>query len=324
MAHSASALIYHDDLARRSSTRAETSKRASAAASERRPTTQSQPTQQESAEARQLLLAARERDRRHRERRDSEAARLARAKAERRYCCCFRTRAGCGTTMCCLVIFILAGLAVGGYFLWPRWPTVTVSDPYARTDGTPVFQSSGSAFTASKTQPFTLGFNLVVDVNAFSPNYEDINVDVLSFDGKLLDLDGVKVLPGAIVAGTDRNIMFPHGKSTKFQLVGAFNNWPFTIVIIKVVVVVMIMQPITLSYTLTTPVISLSGLAGTDEVVNTLLTSCGIGGAGRNLNVDYTVSVSIGVISWTGYKPSFSGKLNFACPVSSSALSGLF
>ncbi|KAJ3281426.1 hypothetical protein HDU76_008931, partial [Blyttiomyces sp. JEL0837] len=99
-----------------------------------------------------------------------------------RYCCgCFRTRGGCCAFWWTFILLIVIGMGVAGYFLWPRIPTFTVSDPYIPNNVSPV-SYTGSMSTASPSNPYTVMFNLAVNISVYSPNYESIKVDSLNFD----------------------------------------------------------------------------------------------------------------------------------------------
>ncbi|KAJ3102007.1 hypothetical protein HDU97_000920, partial [Phlyctochytrium planicorne] len=214
-----------------------------------------------------------------------------------RFCCgCFRTRAGCCTFWWTFVVLILAGLAVAGWFLYPRIPNVVVSDPYANGKGLVV---SGDLVTASADKPYTIEFDMMTDVSVYSPNYVDVKVDVLNFQGILLDESGKEV--NARANGQNKDVSFPSMKNTTFTI------------------------NIRLTYAITSPGTLIEVVALTDPVLKILAKSCGLIGSGSrpNLRMSYTTDLTIGLISWTGYKPSFGGKLDFACPVGADAFKAL-
>ncbi|KAJ3216122.1 hypothetical protein HDU67_009923 [Dinochytrium kinnereticum] len=216
-------------------------------------------------------------------------------KDPRRYCCgCFRTRAGCCTVWWLIVLFILGGLGFAGYYLYPRNPTVVVSQPFV-PPGEKGLRVSGELASASASAPYTLEFNLMTNVSVFSPNNIDVKVDRLTFAGTLLDDNGKEL--NARANGQKTSVTFQSRANTTFSL------------------------SVNLAYSVTTPSSMIEILALTDPVVAVLARSCGFLGSSRtNLKMAYTTEVSIGLISWTGYKPSFNGRLEFPCPVDSATL----
>ncbi|KAJ3100536.1 hypothetical protein HDU96_010298 [Phlyctochytrium bullatum] len=211
------------------------------------------------------------------------------------YCCgCFRTRAGCCAFWWVIVVIILAGLGIAAYFLYPRIPQVWVSDPYAPTDEKPLI-TSGSLASASSTTPYTIQFNLRTNISVYSPNNIDVKVDKLTLTGVLLD-DSNKQL-NARANGQKTDLVFKSKENTTFVL------------------------PVTMTYSVTTPATLIDLLALQDPVINVLAKACGWVGSTRTpIKMDYTAEATIGLISWTGYKPKFDGRLNFNCPVDSNTL----
>lgn len=98
---------------------------------------------------------------------------LASKSPKKRYCCgCFQSRRGCCTFY--VIFFILLGIAIGllVFFLYPRIPQFTVSEPIFTPNVSP-FSSSTSNGQAS----FEINFSVNVDVA--SKNY--ISYDVRYF-----------------------------------------------------------------------------------------------------------------------------------------------
>ncbi|KAI9346245.1 hypothetical protein BDR26DRAFT_1005393, partial [Obelidium mucronatum] len=213
-----------------------------------------------------------------------EEERLRRKEERRRYCCCFKTRKGCCLTVSLIVFLILAGLGVAAYFLWPRIPNVKISEPFLNPNTIP-FTASGSLTTASAQQPFVVQINLAVNVNVFSPNYESITVNNVLFSGQLLGTDDKTPIPNANVNGQSGSVTFAANKDTQF------------------------MMPLTVMYSLSKP--GLSGVAS-DPALSLFASKCT--GSGSSIKMAYTVSINLAILSWTGYKPSFSGTTQFACP----------
>ncbi|KAI8834651.1 hypothetical protein BJ741DRAFT_609618 [Chytriomyces cf. hyalinus JEL632] len=202
----------------------------------------------------------------------------------RRFCCCFRTRGGCCFVIISIVILILGGLGVAAYFLWPRVPSIDISEPYVAPNVTPL-TVSGSLGSATTTTPFTLQLRLAVDVSVFSPNRITYVVNNIVFAGALLDIDGVTTIPNANVNGNVANVEFPPEKKVMFTM------------------------PLELMYSITS---AQTVLMGGDKALNVFQTRCGAGGSGK-LGLKYTVSVNLAILAWTGYKPSFAGTTSVPC-----------
>ncbi|KAJ3100689.1 hypothetical protein HDU96_010248 [Phlyctochytrium bullatum] len=214
------------------------------------------------------------------------------------YCCgCFRTRAGCCGFWWTMVVLLLAGLGIAAFFLWPKVPQVTVSDPYAPTNERAII-TSGSLQAATATAPYTVQFNMRTDISVYSPNNVDFKVDKLTFSGVLLDSSNNRL--NARANGQQNNVVFKSKQNTTFVF------------------------PIVMAYSVTTPFASLDVLARQDPVMSELARSCGWLGAARTpIRMDYTAEASIAWISWTGYRPKFEGRLSFACPVDGTTLTTL-
>ncbi|KAI8848097.1 hypothetical protein BC829DRAFT_394731 [Chytridium lagenaria] len=203
----------------------------------------------------------------------------------RRYCCCFRTRGGCCAAFCCFFLIIIIGLVLLGFFAFPRQPKVIISDPYIPV-GSKGFQEIGEVGEASKEKPFVAVFDMAINGSVYSPNYFSLQVDEINIRGNLIDEQGNKT-ENAVAGGSVFN--------TNFK---AFENTTFVL-------------PITLNYTVTAPENLL-----TDKSIILMLKSCGVfpGSHKKDLKLEYTTTFTIPFLQWTGYKPSFTGKLNFPCP----------
>ncbi|KAJ3201807.1 hypothetical protein HDU82_007861 [Entophlyctis luteolus] len=218
--------------------------------------------------------------------RTSAAAFAAEASDKRpsRYCCgCFRTRRGCLCTCGGVALAIVAALALALFFLWPRYPNITISAPFVPAGTSPV----QIAHAGSQT---SVALNAAVDISVYSPNYEDIFVDSLTFVGFLLDPTTAAPIKSAPVTGNTNNINFKAKRTTTFEL-------PFSV---------------THSFTVADGA-TLADLEQSDPLLSALASACA--SSSGNLQLSYTVQLSIALISWTGYRPSTSGKASFACPM---------
>ncbi|KAI8612244.1 hypothetical protein BC830DRAFT_1171229 [Chytriomyces sp. MP71] len=52
-------------------------------------------------------------------------------------------------------------------------------------------------------------------------------------------------------------------------------------------------------------------LVGSDEAINAVVNQCS--GTGNKLPISYTIQLTIAAISWTGFRPSTSGKAQIPC-----------
>ncbi|KAI9352999.1 hypothetical protein DFJ73DRAFT_759787 [Zopfochytrium polystomum] len=205
---------------------------------------------------------------------------------ERRYCCgCFRTRGGCCAFWLIFIIVLLGILGGLVYFLFPRIPTVVVSDPHVISNVQTV-ETNGTLSTASSSTPFTIRINLGVDISVKSDNYEDIGVSKITFSGNLLSESG-SAMSDTPINGIAKNVNFKGKSTTNFTL-------PFTMT-----------HDVTTSGSITTVVTQ-------DSALMVLYNSC-VRNTG-DLQISYNVETYIDAISWTGYKPSFNGKATFPCP----------
>ncbi|KAJ3101383.1 hypothetical protein HDU96_009995 [Phlyctochytrium bullatum] len=218
----------------------------------------------------------------------------------RRYCLgLFRTRSGCRRFWILFFIFGVGGMAVTLFFLFPRYPTVVVSDP-TFPEGVQVFNTFGRLATASTENPFVMQINMEVKISVWSGNYWDIRMDRLTFDGTMLDMEQQPV-DSAKASGTATSVTFKQMENTTFTL------------------------PLALRYSITRPTASLASLLASDSAVSTFAMSCGIVDPTRksNLQLDYTAKVYISLISWLGLVPEQKGKVGFPCPVPPNAFEAI-
>ena len=97
-------------------------------------------------------------------------------------------------SVCCLFfLLVLAGIGAALFFLFPRMPTLKISDPYfpdtakgfkipktgAGSAWKPGFNTEGSILTTS-SDPFKMQIGLGVNISVFSPNYVAFTVKRLT------------------------------------------------------------------------------------------------------------------------------------------------
>ncbi|KAI8830444.1 hypothetical protein BJ741DRAFT_358787 [Chytriomyces cf. hyalinus JEL632] len=224
------------------------------------------------------------------------AARQRTLDPKKKFCGCFSTRSSCCIFWSVFTFILLAGIAVAGFFLWPRSPTVTISEPYIPSTIAPIQIAGSSLASASASNPATIILNMAVDVTVFSPNYIDIFVSKISFQGQLINPLTNTNMDSAPVNGIATNVNFRSKKTTAF----------------------------TLMFTVTHPITSgaaLQILTGTDEVIHTVVNECS--SSNGKLPMAYNIQLSISAISWTGFKPMSSGKASIPCPASATELINL-
>lgn len=211
------------------------------------------------------------------------------SKKPRRFCCgIFKSRKSC-----CLVVLplILLTLVLLGYFLWPRYPTLVFSPPFAATSSLPTIETSaaslqGDALRTSLSQatpetPFFIRFPLSATVYIYSPNYIDIatnSIDIKAF----YTFQGVQH-KSLSINGTIDNIIFRSHTNTSFTL------------------------PFDVTYATTTPTIN-------DPALFALATQCTTSSTQTKMSFHYSTDVSITLVSWTGFVPHFEGDMNVECP----------
>ncbi|KAL2913530.1 hypothetical protein HK105_206990 [Polyrhizophydium stewartii] len=213
-----------------------------------------------------------------------------RNRRDRRYCCCFTTRLGCGMFCCLIILLVLGGLAGAGYFLYPRYPSFYVTDPYVPAGTASLQVSSGEATQqgiqaglagATAAAPYKFWFPLATNITVYSPNYITIGVDQIEFTATLQDSAG--------------------GLLTKVTASTNIGHVDFASMANTTVVV-----PFNVTYTTAT-----ATDPRTDPAIVLLANSC------NNkvpIKLHYDDKITITVIAWTGFKPSTSGVLSLACP----------
>ncbi|KAI8905000.1 hypothetical protein EDD86DRAFT_220204 [Gorgonomyces haynaldii] len=103
----------------------------------------------------------------------------------RRYCCgCFSKRSTCCAVWLSIVFVILALLGVAGFLLYPRFPTLEISDPFSPPGSQGLQISPSGSLTdnlrnASPERPFSMSIPYAVNVSLYSPNYIDIYTSVM-------------------------------------------------------------------------------------------------------------------------------------------------
>ncbi|KAJ3014642.1 UNVERIFIED_CONTAM: hypothetical protein HDU68_000190 [Siphonaria sp. JEL0065] len=212
---------------------------------------------------------------------------------KQRYCCgAFSTRRNCCIFVWIIVVVILVGFGVAAYFLWPRTPTIIIGAPYFPSGISPVQYVAGTS-----KNPAQFAINLAVDVKVYSPNNVDIFIDKIEFNGLILNSATNTPITSAPANGIATRINFPPKRETSFTL-------PFTVG-----------HPINVGT-------SLSMLVGTDELMNTISTRCA--SASGTLDMTYSVKLTIQAISWTGFKPTSTGKFKVQCPTTAADIGKLF
>lgn len=102
-----------------------------------------------------------------------------------RYCCgIFQTRKTCRLTCIPFILILLATLGFLGWFLYPRFPTLSIGKPYIPTTGPglvikpdrPILQALADASPAT---PFNISIAFEVPVTVISQNNFDISASAL-------------------------------------------------------------------------------------------------------------------------------------------------
>ncbi|KAL3895063.1 MAG: hypothetical protein SGCHY_004920 [Lobulomycetales sp.] len=219
-----------------------------------------------------------------------EAARLEPQQRPRpRYLGCFRHRKG-ACCFCFLAVIVILGLAT--FFLFPRIPDVNVSDPIL-DDSLASVQTRGNALTASPANPFEISMQMRIDVTSKSGNYIDWVLDEVRTDGILLDA----------ATGGPNDAVVAFGSVRDARIRGMDTS--------------VISLPITVTYTSTSPVTSLTS----DPAFLALIAPCGLNGQPRRpVSMRYSVAIEHGILKAFGYTPTFDGVSSFPCPVSQDTL----
>ncbi|KAJ2999627.1 hypothetical protein HDV02_002396 [Globomyces sp. JEL0801] len=237
-----------------------------------------------------------------------------------RYCLgLFSTQRGC-ITVCGSISFILiVGLGVAIFFLFPRQPSFQIGTPRpALNGGNLTFSSSDpiAAFqNASPASPFQASFDLVVDINIFSPNYVDFSLSSIDVAAHLLDPDGSKNAVGCgpngkqqcapIGKGSTSRVQFPANKNTTISL------------------------PIKIFFNITSPITDIAQ----DGQMLTLIRACGTttglfngvppSSTPGKVRIKVEVRLSSKVVSWIGWFPRFDEFISFDCPSATNDLLGM-
>ncbi|KAJ3193897.1 hypothetical protein HDU82_002633 [Entophlyctis luteolus] len=203
--------------------------------------------------------------------------------SERKFCCCFRTKRGCCITVTAVIVVILAGIGTALFFLWPRVPTVTISQPFLNPSANSTYILTGSTTAPTAANPLIVKIFLATNVTVYSPNYEPLATKSITFAGNLLGTDDATAIQDARVDGVVDGVVFPGMGTNAFTM------------------------PATVVYTATS-----AANITTDGALLLVASRC----AGTNgyIYMQYVVTIDLVLISWTGYRPSISGTTKFMCP----------
>ncbi|TPX45591.1 hypothetical protein SeMB42_g03951 [Synchytrium endobioticum] len=193
----------------------------------------------------------------------------------RRYCCCFSSRLRC--VCCCLLfmILVLGGVALAVFLCFPRIAGVEASNPVLTSTNTPLVTTTGDVVLVR--------FNLSTIVSVKSNSYVDYQVQRVEVSAKPV----VASVPASAVTG------FGAAYDVTIAKMSTSN---FTL-------------PLSFSYTAST-------LTDLDPVLKVLLANCGALGSNpvkQPIVIAYTASLYINWLSWTSYRPTFSGTTSFDC-----------
>ncbi|KAJ3150961.1 hypothetical protein HDU86_006217 [Geranomyces michiganensis] len=245
---------------------------------------------------------------------------------KQRRCCGCACRPKCWGTCALVTALLLVGLAIAGFFLFPRIPSVDISTPFVPSDPTaaapfqaesatwtPGVKMTGSVLAASPTAPFILEIGVGVNATIASDNYVGYHVNKLTVEGLLKDANG-KVIDLTATGGGANHLQAG-------AIITDASISPRTTTILNL--------PISINYTLVTPLTIASAV--NDPVIAVLARACGglpgfatkVPGAKIDLHV--TSTIDIRGVSWIGYRPKIEKDVSFACPaVVSSALAAAF
>ena len=85
------------------------------------------------------------------------------------YCCgCFSSRRGCLAVCIPVWLFVILALAISGYFLFPRFPTIQIGTPYV-LDSKQAFQYNAT----DSGQLNAISYDLMLNFTVTSNNYWD-------------------------------------------------------------------------------------------------------------------------------------------------------
>ncbi|KAJ3131713.1 hypothetical protein HK101_004686, partial [Irineochytrium annulatum] len=118
-------------------------------------------------------------------------------------------------------------------------------------------------------------FNLAVNGSVYSPNYEDITVEKIALNATLLDNGGNK-LDNARAYGELNGFTFRHMANTSFNI------------------------PITMTYNVTS-----ANQLVSDPALQMFEAACiSTKSFKPQLTMSYTATISLGILAFTGYKPT--------------------
>ena len=211
-------------------------------------------------------------------------------------CCCFKKMR---SFIICMImtVLILVAIALLTYFLWPRMPNLYFAMPDDAINGLNL--SSGSDTTAliralasaSAASPFILSLNISYSLTVFSPNYFDIEVKSIKTELQLIDASGSVVGDGGASTLTGTS-------DIGFQNFAKLANTTISPTLI-----------INYSRQIPVPV----GLS--DPVLSHLYSVCvNPSSQSRKLTFRYNTVIDVKLISFSGYKPSATGKTSVNCP----------
>ncbi|KAJ3124514.1 hypothetical protein HK100_011201 [Physocladia obscura] len=207
------------------------------------------------------------------------------------YCGCFSTRRSCLLSCGIIWFFILTGIGAALFFLWPRYPTVKVGDPYLIDSISALQVIAGKEKSGDLTQ---IAVTMAVDISVYSPNYEDIFVNNLEFTGYLVDPSTNAAIKSAPASGVSNNINFKAKSTTDFTL------------------------QFTITDSLLGTVSSYESLVASDAFIHALDTDCKT--ASGTLTLTYSIELTLALISWTGFKPTTTGTVKIPCPATAVSL----
>ncbi|KAI8870395.1 hypothetical protein GQ42DRAFT_122380, partial [Ramicandelaber brevisporus] len=224
------------------------------------------------------------------------ARRKQRSKFVRYCCCCCLTRK---RRIICFIItfFLLAGLGVAIYFLFPRMPTVTfkgISVNQQRLDKVSMQDAVAAIIKDAKVDSGLIYVPFKIDVDVFNPNYIDWNIRNVTVDGFITGQTSIATDPSTSTSTSTDQRDYPVGQ-------GGLAN-PITFVKDMT-------TPMTIDYTFLLNTTDKTYGGATREFTR----SCAAGGPPFNLK--YTARIYMSLISWLGIHPAISNTIKVACPV---------
>jgi hypothetical protein len=204
-----------------------------------------------------------------------------------------KRKSSCCKKFCCCFFLFAICVGVTAFFIFPRVPDVQVSDPIF-DESLQRLRSTGDALNANEEEPFTLLFDLSIEIKSKSENWIDWYLDAIKVDGVIEDPKTRRVNQAA-----SAQALVTDGLISKMATS-------------------VIYLPITVSYTSRAPIQSLA----TDPDFLELVAPCGFGEGNdpRPVLLKYRVEIELGWLKWTGYRPVFEGETNFPCPLTEEQL----